>query len=94
MNWKIKGYRIADQLPVVIKQVPRSKINKMMKLKERSIPAEFYYHLQASECSGVVKVSLMIFFIRTFSLTFFSGAELVRTTDKFCADHGETTELN
>merc|ERR1712008_294545 len=38
-----QGYRIADQLPVVIKQVPRSKINKMMKVKERSIPAEFYY---------------------------------------------------
>ena len=52
----MKGYRIADQLPVVIKQVPRSKINKMMKVKERSIPAEFYYHLQASECNGVVKV--------------------------------------
>ena len=41
---------------MVIKQVPRSKIHKMMSIKDRLIPAEFYYHLHASDNEGVVKV--------------------------------------
>ena len=53
---RLLGYRISDEYPVVIKQVPRSKIHKMMAIKDRPIPAEFYYHLHASDSEGVVKV--------------------------------------
>ena len=59
--FKLLGHRITDEFPVVIKQVPRSKINKLMKIKDRYIPAEFYFHMQASECNGVVKVILTYF---------------------------------
>ena len=55
-NMKIKGYRKSDQFPVAIKQVPRSRVGKMVRVGERSIPNEFFMHLMAAKCNGVVQV--------------------------------------
>ena len=55
-NVEIKGYRKSDQFPVAIKQVPRSRVGKMVQIGERRIPNEFYMHLMATKCEGVVQV--------------------------------------
>ena len=54
------GYRISDNYPVAIKQVPRSKIPELIKYKDRYIPMEFLMHIKASKCDTVVKVSILI----------------------------------
>ena len=56
-NMKIKGYRKSDQFPVAIKQVPRSRVGRMVRVGERSIPNEFYMHFMAAKCNGVVQVN-------------------------------------
>ena len=56
-NVDYKGYRKSDQFPVAIKQVPRSRVGRMVRVGERSIPNEFYMHFMAAKCNGVVQVN-------------------------------------
>ena len=55
-NVETKGYRKSDLFPVAIKQVPRSRVGRMVRVGERSIPNEFFMHLMAAKCKGVVQV--------------------------------------
>jgi len=52
----IQGYRLSDNYPVAIKQVPRSRIPQFVNYEDRNIPLEFLMHIKASKCDGVVKV--------------------------------------
>ena len=55
-----EGHRISDQYPVAIKQVPRSRISSLIQVGDRKIPTEFFMHLKAAKCDGVVKVRLTV----------------------------------
>lgn len=42
-------------MPVVVKQIPKSRISKFVCVEGRSIPSEIYFHMTASGAPGVVK---------------------------------------
>ena len=89
---KLKGHRISDQYPVAIKQVPRSRISSMIQVGDRKMPTEFFMHLKAAKCDGVVKVRLN--FHATFSRKSNSGTWLVRTANKLCYCNGKAMQFD
>ena len=54
------------------------------------MPTEFFMHLKAAKCDGVVKVSSYL----DLSLIKKSGTRLVRATNKLCYGHGKASQLN
>ena len=51
----ILGFRKSDSMPIVVKQIPKSRISKCICVEGRNIPSEIYFHMAASGAPGVVK---------------------------------------
>ena len=55
LNWGFVGIEISKNQNVVIKQVPKVKINNYVNVDGRPVPKEFHLHRLASSIGGVVK---------------------------------------
>ena len=63
----------------------------MKQVGDRKMPTEFFMHLKAAKCDGVVKVKLV------FDTTFLksnSDTRLVRTTNKLCSCYGKAMQFD